>query len=212
MKQSNILKVGLTGGIGSGKSTVSILLKELGIPVIDADIIARKVLENHPEILIEIKNTFGEKYFDEEGNFLRRKMGELIFRDIDKKKLYEGILMPYILRDIFYEINEYDNLGMDICVLDAPTLIENNLHVNMDFVIVIVVVKELQISRVMVRDGFSRAEAIMRINNQMATEEKVKYADYIIDNGDTLEYTKFQIKEIVQELKEYRGKNVQQKK
>lgn len=208
MKQNKILKVGLTGGIGSGKSTVSSMVKNQGIPVIDADMISRKVISSHPEILIKIKETFGEEFFDEEGNFLRRKMGELIFSNKEKKDVYEGILMPYILKDIFMEIDEYDNMGEEICVLDAPTLIENNLHEEMDFVIVIAIMKELQISRVMARDEFTREEAINRINNQMSTEEKVKYADYLIDNGNTLEYTKFQVDSIIKELKEFRGKNV----
>lgn len=208
MKQNSILKVGLTGGIGCGKSTVSSMLKEHGIPVVDADVISRRVLSLHPEILLKIKDTFGEEYFDEEGNFLRRKMGELIFSSKEKKVLYEGILMPYIFKDIFQEIDEYDNMGEDICILDAPTLIENSLHEAMDCVIVIVIMQELQISRVMARDEFTREEAISRINNQMSTEEKVKYADYIIDNGDTLEYTKFQVDSIIKELKGFRGKNV----
>lgn len=208
MKQSKILKVGLTGGIGCGKSTVSLMIKNQGIPVVDADMISRQVLLTHPEILLKIKETFGEEFFDEKGNFLRRKMGELIFSNEDKKKAYEAILMPYILKDIFEEIDEYDNKGEKICVLDAPTLIENNLHEEMDYVIVIVIMKELQISRVMARDEFTREEAIKRINNQMSTEEKVKYADYLIDNGDTLEYTKFQVDSIIKELKDFRGKNV----
>lgn len=208
MKQNKILKIGLTGGIGCGKSTVSSMLKEQGIPVVDADMISRKVLSIHPEILIKIKETFGEEFFDAEGNFLRRKMGELIFSNKEKKELYEGILMPYILKDIFNEINEYDKMGEKLCILDAPTLIENNLHEEMDFVIVIVIMKEVQISRVMARDQFTREEAINRINNQMSTEEKIKYADYLIDNGDTLEYTKFQIDSIIKELKDFRGENV----
>lgn len=208
MKQNKILKVGLTGGIGCGKSTVSSMLREEGVQIVDADIISRKILSTHPEILIKIKETFGEEFFDEEGNFLRRKMGELIFSNKKKKKLYESILMPYIIDDIFEEIDEYDKLGEEICVLDAPTLIENNLHKKMDFIIVIVITKELQISRVMARDNFTRKEAIKRINSQMSTKKKLAYADYIIDNGDTLEYTKSQINSIIKELKSIRGKNV----
>lgn len=209
MKQNKILKVGLTGGIGSGKSTVSSMLKAEGIPVVDADMISRGVLSKHEEILIKIKETFGEEFFDEEGNFLRRKMGELIFTNKEKKKVYESILMPYIVRDIFQEINEYDKKGEEICILDAPTLIENNLHAEMDVTIVVVIMEELQISRVMARDEFTREEAIKRINNQMPTKEKLKYADYIIDNGDTLENTQFQVHSIIKELIEFRGKNVQ---
>lgn len=207
MKQSSILKIGLTGGIGSGKSTVSSMLRDEGIQIVDADKISRGVLSTHPEIIDKIKDTFGDNYFDEEGNFLRRKMGELIFSNVEKKREYEAILMPYIIQDIFNEIEEYDNRGEEMCIIDAPTLIENNLHQAMDLVIVIVIMKELQISRVMARDEFSREEALRRIDSQMATEEKIKYADYIIDNGDTLEYTKFQIQSILKELKGIRGKN-----
>lgn len=207
MKQSSILKIGLTGGIGSGKSTVSSMLRDEGIQIVDADKISRGVLSSHPEIIKKIKDTFGDNYFDEEGNFLRRKMGELIFSNVEKKREYEAILMPYIIQDIFNEIEEYDNRGEEMCIIDAPTLIENNLHQSMDLVIVIVIMKELQISRVMARDEFSREEALRRIDSQMATEEKIKYADYIIDNGDTLEYTKFQIQTILKELKGIRGKN-----
>lgn len=207
MKQSSILKIGLTGGIGSGKSTVSAMLRDEGIQIVDADKISRGVLSSHPEIINKIKDTFGENYFDEDGNFLRRKMGELIFSNCEKKREYEAILMPYIIEDIFNEIEEYDNRGEEMCIIDAPTLIENNLHQAMDLVIVIVIMKELQISRVMARDEFSREEALCRIDSQMATEEKIKYADYIIDNGDTLEYTKFQIQTILKELKGIRGEN-----
>ncbi len=207
MKQNNILKIGLTGGIGCGKSTVSNMLKEECIPIIDADKISRQILISHPQILDKIKVTFGEEYFDEEGNFLRRKMGELIFSDEKNKKKYEGILMPYIFEDIFSEIEKYDNFGEELCIIDAPTLIENNLHNEMDVVIVIVIMEEIQIARVMARDNFSREEAILRINNQMSSEEKIEFADYIIDNGGTLEYTKFQIETILKELRTIRGKN-----
>ena len=207
MKQSNILKVGLTGGIGCGKSTISNMLKDKGISIVDADKIARKVLVSHPEILIKIKHKFGEEYFDEEGIFLRKKMGELIFSNKEKKREYEDLIMPYIFHDIFAQIDEYDKMGMDICIVDAPTLIETKLYKSMDFVIVISVMEDVQILRVMDRDGFTREEAIMRIKNQIPTSEKIKFADYIIDNGGTLEYTSFQLESILSSLKNKRGKN-----
>ena len=99
MRQNNMLKVGLTGGIGTGKSTVSALFKAQDIPVIDADLIARKVLLVHPEILEIIKERFGEEYFDDKGTFLRRKMGALIFTSSEKKQEYEDIILPYIKKD-----------------------------------------------------------------------------------------------------------------
>lgn len=200
MRQNNMLKVGLTGGIGTGKSTVSALFKAQDIPVIDADLIARKVLLVHPEILEIIKERFGEEYFDNKGNFLRRKMGALIFTSSEKKQEYEDIILPYIKEDIFKELKEYDDKEMKISIVDAPTLIESNLHVKMDVVVVVTADKEIQINRVMNRDGYTREEALQRISSQMSTEEKIKRADYIINNNGDLNETKEQVKRLIEEL------------
>ena len=200
MRQNNMLKVGLTGGIGTGKSTVSALFKAQDIPVIDADLIARKVLLVHPEILEIIKERFGEEYFDDKGNFLRRKMGALIFTSSEKKQEYEDIILPYIKEDIFKELKEYDDKEMKISIVDAPTLIESNLHVKMDVVVVVTADKEIQINRVMNRDGYTREEALQRISSQMSTEEKIKRADYIINNNGDLNETKEQVKRLIEEL------------
>lgn len=201
MKLSKILKIGLTGGIGSGKSVVSNIFKENDIPVIDADKISREVLKFHIEILDKIRHRFGEEYFDVDGSFLRRKMGELIFTNEKKKAEYEEILMPYIIEDIFNKIKEYDDIGMEICIVDAPTLIENNLHNYMDKVIVVSVINEIQIERVMKRDNFSRKEVLNRINNQMTTEEKCKFADFIIDNNGKLYETKIKVNKILSDIR-----------
>lgn len=200
MRQNNMLKVGLTGGIGTGKSTVSALFKAQDIPVIDADLIARKVLLVHPEILEIIKERFGEEYFDDKGNFLRRKMGALIFTSSEKKQEYEDIILPYIKEDIFKELKEYADKEMKISIVDAPTLIESNLHVKMDVVVVVTADKEIQINRVMNRDGYTREEALQRISSQMSTEEKIKRADYIINNNGDLNETKEQVKRLIEEL------------
>ena len=195
-----MLKVGLTGGIGTGKSTVSALFKAQDIPVIDADLIARKVLLVHPEILEIIKERFGEEYFDDKGNFLRRKMGALIFTSSEKKQEYEDIILPYIKEDIFKELKEYADKEMKISIVDAPTLIESNLHVKMDVVVVVTADKEIQINRVMNRDGYTREEALQRISSQMSTEEKIKRADYIINNNGDLNEPKEQVKRLIEEL------------
>lgn len=201
MKQNNILKVGLTGGIGCGKSTISMIFRESNIPVIDADEISRKVLVNHPNILLEIRRIFGDEYFDENGEFLRRKMGNLIFSDKSKKVQYEDIIMPHIFHDIFSEINKYNDIGEEICIVDAPTLIENKLHTYMDKIIVVIASEEIQIKRVMRRDNFSMEEAIIRINNQMSTKEKCKFADFIIDNSGNLQETKIKVMKVISKLK-----------
>lgn len=207
MKQSNILKIGLTGGIGCGKSTISMIFRENSIPVIDADEISRKVLLNHPDILLEIRKSFGDEYFDENGEFLRRKMGNLIFSDKSRKVQYENIIMPHIFHDILSEIKKYNDVGEEICIIDAPTLIENKLHTYMDKIVVVIVSEEIQIERVMRRDNFSREEAIIRINNQMSTKEKCKFADFIIDNSGNLQETRIKVMKVISKLKLIRGKN-----
>ncbi|WP_346937214.1 dephospho-CoA kinase [Clostridium sp.] len=202
-----MLKIGLTGGIGCGKSTISMIFRENSIPVIDADEISRKVLLNHPDILLEIRKSFGDEYFDENGEFLRRKMGNLIFSDKSRKVQYENIIMPHIFHDILSEIKKYNDVGEEICIIDAPTLIENKLHTYMDKIVVVIASEEIQIERVMRRDNFSREEAIIRINNQMSTKEKCKFADFIIDNSGNLQETRIKVMKVISKLKLIRGKN-----
>lgn len=207
MRQNNILKVGLTGGIGCGKSTISMIFRGNNIPIIDADKISKQVLINHPDILLEIRKSFGDEYFDKDGGFLRRKMGNLIFSNENKKIQYESIIMPHIFYDIFSEIEKYNDIREEICIIDAPTLIENKLHTYMDKVIVVITNEETQIERVMKRDSFSKEETIIRINNQMNTKEKCKFADFIIDNSGNLQETQIKVMEIISKLKWIRGKN-----
>lgn len=197
MKQNSTIVVGLTGGIGSGKSTVSNMLIERNIPVIDADKISREVLIIYPEVLWSIKKDFGEEVFDENDNLDRKKLGAMIFsNEIFKKKL-ENIIIPYIKKEIFDKIEKYVKAGEKLCIVDAPTLIENNLHKYMDEVIVIVVNERIQIKRVMARDSLSKKDALNRINSQMPLKEKLKYATYTIDNSDTLSHTEEQLDNII---------------
>ncbi len=197
MKQNSTIVVGLTGGIGSGKSTVSNMLIERNIPVIDADKISREVLIIYPEVLWSIKKEFGEEVFDENDNLDRKKLGAMIFsNEIFKKKL-ENIIIPYIKKEIFDKIEKYVKAGEKLCIVDAPTLIENNLHKYMDEVIVIVVNEKIQIKRVMARDSLSKKDALNRINSQMPLKEKLKYATYTIDNSDTLSHTGEQLDNII---------------
>ncbi|WP_461615654.1 dephospho-CoA kinase [Clostridium sp. Marseille-QA1073] len=197
MKQNSTIIVGLTGGIGSGKSTVSNMLIERNIPVIDADEISREVLIIYPEVLWSIKKEFGEEVFDENDNLDRKKLGAIIFsNEIFKKKL-ENIIIPYIKKEIFDKIEKYVKAGEKLCIVDAPTLIENNLHKYMDEVIVIVVNEEIQIERVMARDSLSKKDALNRINSQMPLKEKLKYATYTIDNSDTISHTEEQLDNII---------------
>lgn len=196
-----MIKIGLTGGIGSGKSTVSFMLKEAGFNVIDADTIAKEVLVKYPEILEMVKINFGSGFFDWRGEFRRKEFGNHIFRFPKEKKKYEGIILPYIKREIYEKIDYYEKKNADIIILDAPTLIENELHKDMDYVILVWVDSNTQIQRVRARDALARDEAINRINSQMPLERKRDFANIIIENNDTLPKTKAQVDLLIEFLK-----------
>ena len=193
-----MIKVGLTGGICSGKSTISSMIKEAGIPVIDADIIAREVLEKYPDILLRVRATFGGNFFDWRGDFRRREFGNHIFRFPKERIKYEEIIMPYIKEEIDSKIKEYEKINTKLIVIDGATLIENDMHKDMDMVVLVWVDKSSQIERMGFRDKLSKGEAINRINSQLSLERKKDYANIIIDNSGNLIKTKEQIDDLLE--------------
>lgn len=195
-----MIKIGLTGGIGSGKSTVTKMLLEKNIPVVDVDIISREVLELYPETLEEIRDIFGEVFIDEKGKLKRRELGNHVFKSSELRKKLENILIPHIKKEIFNRIEIYNEMGESICVVDAATLIEHFIHKEMDFNILVWIDRELQIKRVMERDKLQKDEILNRINSQMRIEDKREEVDYIIDNRGDLKYTEEQLDNILTEI------------
>lgn len=196
-----MIKIGLTGGIGSGKSTISFMLKEAGFNIIDADIIAKEVLSKYPEILEKVRIEFGSGFFDWRGDFRRKEFGNHIFRFPKQRVKYESIIIPYIKNEIYKEIKGLEKKGADFVIVDAPTLIENNLHNDMDYVILVWVDRNTQLQRLRSRDSLSREEAMNRINSQMPLERKKEFANIIIENNDTLTKTKTQVDLLIEFLK-----------
>ncbi|AJE12974.1 dephospho-CoA kinase [Clostridium botulinum] len=196
----SIFKIGLTGGIGAGKSTISEMIKEKNIPVIDADKISKEVLKLYPEILIRVKEVFGKEFLDDNGELKRREFGSYIFKNKNKRIEYENIIMPYITKETFKRIKVLEENKESICVLDAPTLIEQGLYKYMDINILVWVDKDTQINRAVKRDGLNRSEVINRINSQMSMEEKKKFVDYMIDNSKDIENTKVELDKIFMEV------------
>lgn len=196
-----MIKVGLTGGIGSGKSTVSAMFKDKNIPIIDADIISREVLDIYPNIIESIKTAFGAEFVDENRKLRRRELGNYIFKNEALRKKLEDIIMPYIKLEIFNRLEEYNKLGKELCIVDAPTLIEHSIHKDMDVNILVWVSKETQIERVKKRDFLGYEQILDRINSQIPLQEKKKKVDFIIDNSGNLENTKEQLHKILIAIK-----------
>lgn len=202
-----MLKVGITGGIGSGKSTVTNMLRDKCLPIVDADIVAREVFIIYPEVLLQIKAEFGYEFFDNEGKLKRKEFGNYIFKSNTRRKKLESIMMPFITKEIFHRIKMCKRDNCKLCFLDAPTLIENNFHTSMDVTILVWVSSEVQIQRVMSRGGLEIDETMDRIRAQMPIDEKKKFADFIIDNGGSIENTKLQLDLIIMELERLNVRN-----
>lgn len=195
-----MIKIGITGGIGSGKSTVSKIIKDKGIEIIDADKIARNILNIYPELLSAIKLEFGDSFFDKEGTLLRKKLGSYIFEEKDRVKKLDEIMIPKIKEQINLEFQVNRDKGAKICILDAPTLIEQNIYKDMDKNILVWVDRKTQFERVKQRDALDYEEIKNRIDAQMPLDNKKKYVDYIIDNTGDFEKTKEQINKVLSDI------------
>ncbi|MFL0267775.1 dephospho-CoA kinase [Candidatus Clostridium radicumherbarum] len=195
-----MIKVGLTGGIGSGKSTVSNFLKEKGIPIIDADIISRDILILYPEVVGNIRKEFGSEFFDDKGLLKRRELGNFVFKNTEGKLKLEALTIPYIIKEIFLKIEKYKDEGFKMCIVDAPTLIETGLYKAMDFNILVWVDLNTQIERVVKRDNLNLDDVKNRINAQIPLEDKKKYVNFIIDNRSSIEATMKQVDKVLQEI------------
>ena len=191
------MRIGLTGGIGTGKSTISLMLKEAGFKIIDADIIARDVLVKYPEILERVRIEFGEGFFDWRGEFRRKEFGNHIFRFPKQRIKYENIILPFIKNEINNQIKTFENNGEKLVIVDAPTLIETKLHEEMDFVILVYADSSTQIQILKNRDKHTNNDALNRINAQMSVERKKEFANVIIDNSKDLIYTKEQVDDFI---------------
>lgn len=196
-----MIKIGLTGGIGTGKSTVSKILSAEGFKIIDADLVSRDVLEKNPRILDIIRTQFGSGFFDWRGEFRRKEFGNHIFRFPKQRIKYEGIIIPYIKEEIETEFERYEKKGEKIVILDAPTLIENNLHLEMDYVILVVADNSVQIQRIISRDKLTKSDVVSRINSQMPVEQKKEFANILIDNNGDLIDTQKQVYDLIDFIK-----------
>ncbi|WP_430606255.1 dephospho-CoA kinase [Enterococcus sp. AZ170] len=183
------LILGLTGGIATGKSTVVNVFKNLGFPIVDADIIAREVVEPGSIGLAEIVSVFGTNIINSDGSLNRKKLGVLIFSDAQKRKILNKILSPCIKERILAEIESKKDKA-SLIIVDIPLLYEGGYDKFVDQVAVVYIPEKLQLLRLMKRDHLSENEALQRIQSQLSIEEKKKNADIVFDNQENIEKTK----------------------
>ena len=193
--------IGLTGGIGSGKSTVAALLAERGATVIDADKIGHEVYRPGSEGFTRVVETFGRGVVAADGTIDRKALGAIVFADPERRRKLEAMTHPRI-RERFQQrldaLTAEDFRGL--VFFDAPVMIESGNYRNMDRMVVVITDEATQIARLMARDGIDRGEALRKIKSQMPLAEKAKLADYVIDNSGDRAATEAEVRRVYRAL------------
>ena len=197
-----MLIVGLTGGAATGKTAVSQVLREEGAYIIDADQIARELVQPHRPAWNEIIRAFGKEILQEDRSIHRKELADKVFADPKQRKVLNQILHPRIKEEIARrtrEIGQKDHKA--IVVIDAPLLVELGMHRNVDRLVVVTSTRAQQMERLKKRDGRSTEEALGLLSSQMPVKEKEKLADFVVRNEGSLEEMKKRAKEVFKELK-----------
>ncbi|MCA1056943.1 dephospho-CoA kinase [Rossellomorea aquimaris] len=190
--------LGLTGGIASGKSTVSSMLKQKGYTVIDADLAARKVVEVGQPAYLAIVEEFGREILCKEDDTIdRAKLGTIIFHNEEMRKKLNGIVHPAVRGMMLSEKDDAINTGKQTIIMDIPLLYESDLTWMVDKTIVVYVDEDTQLSRLMKRNQFTKDEAASRISSQFPLKDKIGLADAVINNNGTIEESEQQLEKII---------------
>lgn len=189
--------IGLTGSIASGKSTVAKMMSELGLPIVDADVVARDVVEPGTETLKKIAQTFGDDILLEDGTLNRSKLGDIIFHEPAKRKILNDIMHPAIRAEMLRQRDAYLAAGEKHVVMDIPLLFESKLQHFVERILVVSVKEEVQLRRLMERNALSKEDALARIRSQLPLSVKEKGAHAVIYNNEKLENTEEQLRKIL---------------
>lgn len=199
-----MLKVGLTGSIAVGKSSVLSVFRELGCAVFDADKIAHSVMEPGREAYRDIVKEFGEEILAADKTIDRAKLGAVVFADAERRKRLNEIVHPRVIEEQNLLLREVDERTPDsIAIVDAALMIESGGYKRFDKLIVVFCDPQSQLERLMRRNNLSREAAELRIRAQMSSDEKRKYADYEIDTSGSLEETRKRVIEVYEELRRF---------
>lgn len=196
-----MITVGLTGGIASGKTTVSAMFRELGIPVICADELAHDAVKTGSPALREIREVFGDEVFDQYGELDRLKLGSRVFGNPLLKKQLERIIHPAVALKKQELLDYYVSQGHPIVVIDVPLLFEAEWDKAVDVILVVYVSRDLQAERLVQRNGLSAEEAQARLNSQWSIEDKKDKAHMVIDNSGSIEETRIRFRQVIDELR-----------
>jgi dephospho-CoA kinase len=201
--KDNRILLGVTGGVASGKTTVVRMLEELGAPVIDFDLLSRKVVEPGQPAWKEIIAYFGEQVLLEDKTLDRKKLSEVVFRDREKRKKLEEFIHPRVFEEFIKLVKEITSKDPSAIIqVDVPLMIEINLQYVFHKILLVYMPETMQVERLMMRDRISEEMARNMIRSQLSIEEKKGYADFIVDNSGTLENTRKQVQKIWGKLKE----------
>lgn len=191
------LLVGLTGGIATGKSTVAAMFRALGCPLIDADVLAREVVEPGEPALDEIVREFGAGVLGADGRLDRKAVAVVVFADADRRRRLEAITHPRIRERLAGRLTALTRSGFDgVVIFDAAVIVESGGYRQMDRLVVVVADEATQLARLRARDGLTEQEALQRIRSQMPLAEKVKLADHVIDNSGDRAATEAQVRRV----------------
>ncbi|GAA6011032.1 hypothetical protein JCM10207_005471 [Rhodosporidiobolus poonsookiae] len=200
-----MLVVGLTGGIASGKSTVSNLLKQLGLPVIDLDVLARVAVEPDSYALGALVKHFGSSILRDDGTLNREKLGAIVFNDEKERKVLNAIVHPAVRRLLAWELVKAWLRGERVCIVDAPLLIEAGLWKMCGAIVVVYCSEILQLQRLRTRNNLSLADAQSRLSSQAPLTSKLNYADFVIDNSGPVGDLQAQVDRVISKLRHRAG-------
>jgi len=204
--EDNRLLLGVTGGIATGKTTVANMLRELGAPIIDFDLIARQVVEPGKPAYEQIVAFFGKQILQEDGTIDRKKLSDIVFRDMEKRKKLESFTHPQIGVEFLRQIGEITIADPNAIIqVVIPLLIEINMQYMFHKLLLVYTSREMQIQRLVVRDGISEEEAGRILLAQLPIDEKVPFADFVIRNEKGLDETRKQVEDLWKELKRIQG-------
>ncbi len=195
-----MLKVGLTGGIACGKTVVRQRLEERGVPTLDADGAVHRLLQAGTETTRQVAASFGDDVIAPDGSVDRKALGALVFADEESRKKLNAIVHPAVWSEIerFFEARR--KASDSVAVVDAALMIETGSYRRYDFVVVVHCPPEIQLQRLMSRDGLTREDALRRIRSQMPIEQKLRFADFLVDTSGSIEETHAQADALVSKL------------